>query len=202
MGLSPARIVWPKQTHGNTVGIIDETDCGSTIPGVDALVFARRRMHTGIKPILCVHTADCVPLLFADPDVQIFAAAHAGWRGTLSTIATRTVMEMIRNGAAGDRIVVSIGPHIGPCCYDIPDDRAALFNRQNGLSRALAQRNGTWYLDLASAIRSELITAGIAPHHIDISFLCTSCTRGEFYSFRRDGSASYGEMMGFITWKK
>ena len=78
--------------------------------GVDAFVTDRPEV------CLVIRTADCVPVLFADPEAHVIGAAHAGWRGTLGGIAAKTVCEMEKLGASRTRIRAVIGAAIGSCC--------------------------------------------------------------------------------------
>jgi len=78
-------------------------------------------MVTDVKNIcITILVADCVPLLFFDPQRKIIGVAHAGWRGTLRSIAANTVNTMVRTfSSLPEDIVVGIGPSIGPCCYKV-----------------------------------------------------------------------------------
>jgi len=198
-GLPSARLVWQKQVHGIAVGLVDEMSCGDTIPDTDALVFADGRVGSGVSPILSVHTADCVPMLFVDPAARILAVAHAGWRGTIFSLASHSVRAMVKHGARRDRIIVTIGPHIGACCYNVPHERARRFLVNDRYTRAISMRQGQWYLDLASVNTAQMVDAGISADHIDGSNYCTSCRVDEFFSYRKDTGETYGEIMGFIA---
>lgn len=199
IGFSVSRLVWLRQVHGVSVVLVDESDCGTVIPRADALVFVHAQGHREKIPILSVHTADCIPLLFVDPTARILAVAHAGWRGTLSAIAAVCVREMVQRGARSDRILVSMGPHIGACCYHVPESRCRrFFPNLRGVRHELEQRHGLWYLDLASVNVHQLIESGVHSQHIDLVTICTSCQVEEFFSYRKDGD-SFGEMMGFLS---
>lgn len=63
--------------------------------------------------------ADCAPVLFADPEARVVAAAHAGWRGALGGIVQATVDAMTRLGAQPGRIAAAVGPCIGPGSYEV-----------------------------------------------------------------------------------
>lgn len=198
-GFSVSRLVWLRQVHGVTVVLVDESDCGTAIPRADALVFVHTQGRREKIPILSVHTADCIPLLFVDPTARILAVAHAGWRGTLSAIATVCVREMVRRGARSDRILVSMGPHIGACCYHVPESRCRMFlPNLREVSHHIVQRNGLWYLDLASVNVHQLIESGVMRQNIDLIAICTSCQAEEFFSYRKDRE-TFGEMMGFLS---
>jgi copper oxidase (laccase) domain-containing protein len=105
----------------------------------------------------------------------------------------------VKRGASRDRIIVSIGPHIGACCYSVPPERARRFLEGHRYARAVTMRQEQWYLDLASVNTVQMIDAGIPADHIDGSDYCTSCRVDEFFSYRKDTGESYGEIMGFIA---
>lgn len=134
-----------------------------------------------------VLVADCVPILMVDPKKRIVAAIHAGWRGTLGNIAASAVKII------GKDIFVSIGPHIGPCCYTVPKDRADSFN-----DTCTYFDGANWHLDLGCANRLQLTEAGVPAAHIDTPVVCTSCQSDIFYSYRKDTKEAFGEMLGFV----
>jgi YfiH family protein len=136
---------------------------------------------------VAVKTADCIPILLADPRHRAVAAVHAGWRGTVAEIARRTVEEMaIRFGSLPADLVAAIGPGIGKCCYEVGPEVAAHFGA-----------TGRAHVDLAAANARQLEAAGVAPSHIDVAGLCTRCDATLFYSFRRDAEAA-GRMFSYI----
>jgi purine-nucleoside/S-methyl-5'-thioadenosine phosphorylase / adenosine deaminase len=137
--------------------------------------------------VVAVKTADCIPILLADPGRRAVAAVHAGWRGTAAGIAGRAVDAMRdRFGTAADDIEAAIGPGIGECCYEVGPEVAARFGGQ-----------GRAHLDLPGINRRQLVEAGVTPQHIYASNLCTMCRPGEFHSFRRDKDAA-GRLYSFI----
>lgn len=197
--LTPARVVSPEQVHGNLVHVVDYREAGKQIPQVDALVFLSNFPgEHDTCTVLAVRTADCVPLLFVDPVARILAVAHAGWRGTLRSIATKVVEKMQQLGAKPAQIRVSIGPHIAACCYNVTLGRARRFEQRFARDKIVGRRAGTYYLDLGAANVRQLRVAGIRAEHIDAHPVCTSCHNADFFSLRRDGQAGFGETMGVI----
>ena len=77
-GIEARDIIMPGQTHSVRCVVIGPDGNDSGLPdlnGVDALV--TRRRHT----VIGINTADCLPLVMADPVARVIAVAHAGWRG-------------------------------------------------------------------------------------------------------------------------
>ena len=99
------------QVHSSDV--VTVTEPWTTRPKADAMV----TRVSGLA--LCILTADCVPILFADPEAGIIGAAHAGWKGALSGIAESTVAAMQELGAEPARICAAIGPAIQQNSYEV-----------------------------------------------------------------------------------
>lgn len=187
----PLPLLHAAQVHGNAVGFADSETSG-VVPAVDGLVTATDNI------LLEVHVADCVPMLFFDPVARIVAAVHAGWKGTIAHIAKNAVARMSESGATPKNILVSIGPHIGGCCYTVPEERARQFLSVFTDSPVAVMENGAWHLDIGQANRADLLDAGVAAEHIDTPVVCTSCQVDTFYSFRRDSRETFGEITGVI----
>lgn len=135
---------------------------------------------------LAVRTADCLPLLLADPATGITAAVHAGWRGTVAGAAAEAVARMAAHGSRPEVILASLGPCIGPCCFVIDEttaDRlAACTPGAEEEIRYVPQRSA----DIAAINRRQLLHAGLQAGHIEMSNRCTSCEAQLFFSHRRD----------------
>ena len=128
-----------------------------------------------------IRTADCVPLLIADPVRRVVAAVHAGWRGTEAAIAAETVRAMGAEwGCAAADLLVAIGPSIGACCFEVGDEVAARFPGH------ITRWDPRAHVDLVSANREQVLGAGVAPERIEALGLCTACDAERFHSFRRD----------------
>jgi YfiH family protein len=135
-----------------------------------------------------VRTADCFPILLADPSRRAVAAIHAGWRGTASGIVGETLRSMREHfGTSPQDVFAAIGPGIGACCYHVGEEVARRF----GLDRA-------GKIDLAAANAAQLIAAGVPRAQIDVMAECTFCHPDRFHSFRRDGEQA-GRMISYIS---
>lgn len=181
----------PEQVHGNKVIAVSKRQ--NQIQGSDGLVSADEAMVLGVLG------ADCVPLLFVDPKKRISGVAHAGWRGTIANITLNVIEEMKALGSSPEDIIVSVGPHIGSCCYVVPKERALKFQHMFG-DEVVHEEKNHWQLDLGKANFFALTKSGITPDHIDNSPVCTSCDRN-YFSYRRDSKKTFGEMLGVVIWK-
>lgn len=199
-GLQASDVCRTYQAHTALVKTVGEPERGVGISkpkfpfGVDGQV-------TGTPDLLLsVRSADCVPILFADPERRLCGAVHAGWKGTAAGIARNAVEELCRNGSDPGSIYAAIGPCIGPCCYEVGKD---VFDAFYGLDTALSacfvpQKEGKYMLDLTEANRRILISAGVPDEHISAACRCTRCDEERFFSHRRTGPVR-GTMSAFIT---
>jgi hypothetical protein len=148
--------------------------------------------------VLGAFAADCIPILFADPDAAVCGAAHAGWRGTLGQVAVNVLSRMRERGAHAGSIRVALGPSIGPCCFEVGPEVVAEFRaRFPGVSDVIVAGPRKDHIDLRRAMRAQLESAGVQPEHIDDDPPCTQCAPERFFSYRRDGFEG-GVHMGFI----
>jgi len=182
-----AGIARAKQVHGRDVVRLDAPM--EPWPVADALWTDR----TGV--LLAVAAADCVPVLVADPEGPI-GAAHAGWQGTTLRVAEALVEAMVAGGAARGRLVASLGPAIGPCCYAIDMERAAIVNERIG-EGSLRKVNDRIVMDLWAANTAQLRAVGVT--RIEMSGLCTLSGGADLWSYRGRGpDGVYGTQLGFI----
>jgi len=185
--LAFAGIARAKQVHGRDVVRLDAPV--EPWPVADALWTDR----TGV--LLAVAAADCVPVLVADPEGPI-GAAHAGWQGTTLRVAEALVEAMVAGGAARGRLVASLGPAIGPCCYAIDMERAAIVNERIG-EGSLRKVNDRIVMDLWAANTAQLRAVGVT--RIEMSGVCTLSGGADLWSYRGRGpDGVYGTQLGFI----
>jgi polyphenol oxidase len=174
--------------------------------------------------LLAVQTADCVPILLVDSKKWVIGAVHAGWRGTLARIVTKTIGAMRMHFGSDPRdLLAAIGPCIGPCCYEVGTEVATQFLSQfedaSGYFDEL--RTGDepnplqWLnmcppghqpplrsviLDLRKANQSQLVGAGLDSRNIHAIDLCTACRPDLLFSYRKQGPQT-GRLMSAIALK-
>lgn len=198
-GLAASDVCRTYQAHTALVLTVGEEERGVGITkpkfsfGVDGLVTSTPDL------LLSVRSADCVPILFADPEKGLCGAVHAGWKGTASGIARNAVEELCRNGSRPESVYVAIGPCIGPCCYEVGKDVYDAFCQLDAaLSACFTPKNeGKYMLDLTEANRRILLAAGVKDEHISGFCRCTRCDPERFFSHRRMGPVR-GTMSAFI----
>ena len=189
-GYDPAQLVATRHVHGTRVWRVGEPLAEGA--EFDGLVSDR------VGPVLGAFAADCVPLVFAEPEARVCGAAHAGWRGTVGGIATNVITRMVELGARADRVRVALGPSIGPCCFEVGPEVVAEFRAALGdLPGLVVPGPHKDHIDLRVATRWFLERAGVRPENIDDRPPCTRCEGDRFFSYRRDGREG-GVHMGFI----
>jgi YfiH family protein len=149
------------------------------------------------ETVLSIQTADCVPILIADPRTGAVAAAHAGWRGLAARVPDTTVQALARTfGSHSADLIVAIGPSISGPRYEVGADVRARFE-ENGFPAAQldcwferSPRPGHWFFDGWASARGQLEAAGVAPEQIHLSGLCTASLPDLLCSYRRDGKGA------------
>ncbi|MCJ8334903.1 MAG: peptidoglycan editing factor PgeF [Epibacterium sp.] len=184
------------QVHSAEVAVIEAPQAeGEEAPRADALVTTTPGL------VLSVLTADCQPVLFADPEAGVVAAAHAGWRGTLDGVLDATVDTMERLGAKRDKIRAVIGPTISQPAYEVgPEFHADFTQKDPDFARFfIAGDGGRFFFDLPGLGLARLQSLGVKAaewtHH------CTYSDPKLFYSYRRTTharEADYGRLIACI----
>src|SRR5215469_10022066 len=197
LGVEPRRLLTAYQSHSPNVVVAEAPWTTENRPQADAIVTRMRALAIGVT------TADCGPVLFADPRSGVIGAAHAGWRGALTGVLEATVAAMERLGAARGQIRAAIGPMIRQESYEVGPDLVARFRAEDpAASRffAPAKRDGHAMFDLAGYIAARLKRAGIA--EVEDVGLCTYADPEQFFSYRRTthrGEADYGRHVNAIA---
>ncbi|MBD3185078.1 peptidoglycan editing factor PgeF [Candidatus Poribacteria bacterium] len=195
IGFDLDSLVIAQQVHGDKVSVVDNSKAGcgafthkNAIPGADAMITRSKKLTLGIL------TADCVPIMIADPVEDTFGIAHAGWRGTLHSIGAKTVIKMQNEFAIKPKnCIVILGPAIRPCCYSVGEDLVKHFIQEFGSEVCVSGNN----LDLHKALEIQLVKAGIQKENIFIESLCTSCNTDLLYSHRAENGHT-GRIMSII----
>ncbi len=188
--------VTASQTHSDHVHIVTKKesrgwrDMEDAVADCDALVTDQKGV------MLCILTADCVPILLCDPVKKVVAAVHAGWRGTEAKIVAKTVGKMKEAfGCNPSDIVAGIGPAIGACCYEVGEDVAKHFRDRPDVLEE--KEGGKYMLNLPLENRLQLMGAGVPQAQIDQSGICTACESDSYFSYRKEQGCS-GRFMSLI----
>ena len=157
-------------------------------PKADAIVTRTPGLVIGIL------TADCAPVLFADPVARVIGAAHAGWRGAVGGVLEATVAAMENLGAERQRIVAGIGPAINQVSYEVgPEFEEALLKSCASNEMFLARNNphGRAHFDLPAFVGMRLKASGVG--QVEHQSVCTYANESLFFSYRRSQHRSEGD---------
>lgn len=184
LGFTPDDVVNAKQIHSDIVARVAAADRGKlTVKDASPVCDALITDEPGIA--LYVSTADCTPILLHDPVTGAVGAAHAGWRGTASAIAAKTVEAMVAHfGTDPKNIRAAIGPNAGVCHFetdaDVPEAMIKAFG--DAVLPFIHPKGNKYYVNLKEINALILRRAGVAD--ITVSDQCTMCRPDLFWSHR------------------
>lgn len=196
MGVAPAHLIGVHQIHSPDAVVATGPWPGETRPRADAIVTRTEGIAIGVT------TADCGPILFADPAARVIGAAHAGWKGALTGVLESTIDAMEKLGADRSGMVAAIGPLIRQQSYEVGGEFVERFldaDAEHGAFFIPSERSGHSMFDLAGFIRMRLENAGVLM--IDDIGVDTYADE-RFYSYRRSvhrNEPDYGRLVHAIA---
>ncbi len=177
--VKPERLLTCYQVHSPNVVEAHEPWTHEARPHADAIVTRERKLAIGVS------TADCGPVLFADPQARVIGAAHAGWRGAIGGVLEATVAAMEKLGAARSRIVAAAGPMISQPNYEVGAELVEKFvaaDKDNARFFSPG-KPGHAMFDLPGFVTARLKRLGLA--NVENLGVCTYGNPDRFYSYRR-----------------
>lgn len=204
----PEESIYNHQRHSPNV-VLDSEALPVKSQQADGLI------GTGTRPV-AVYTADCLPILIADTRHKQVAAVHAGLNGALGGVLINTLRRLCERGATPDSLMMAIGPAIGPCCYELGDERIAAIQQENphdlaGLiafspkppanphavrAQAEGTTGGVWF-DLPLLAKRMALREGVPEAQIELSEICTYCMAEAQASYRRNSHFDHGYQQRF-----
>jgi len=173
--LDPDDVVWMHQVHGRDVALVDRP-FGEDAPPLDGIVTTRPSLA------LAVLTADCTPVLLADPVARVVGAAHAGRPGLVAGVVPSLVEAMAARGAVPERILAGTGPAVCGRCYEVPEEMRE--EVASAVPEAYATTSwGTPSVDMAAGVRAQLAALGVTT--LEQSTVCT-LESADHFSYRRE----------------
>jgi YfiH family protein len=193
--LPGASLATVHQMHSPTVVYVERPWEQDLRPHADAMVTDRPGVLLGVL------TADCAPVLFADEEAGVAAAAHSGWRGAIGGVNEATIEAMEQLGARRERIAAAIGPSVEQASYEVDEAFRERFIEQDQSNGRffIAGPAGKPHFDLTGYILQRLNDAGIAK--AEALRLDTYSDPDRFYSYRRSthrNEPSYGRQISLI----
>lgn len=192
-GIDNSKVVSAALANAFEVKIVELKDAGKMIPLVDALVTNQ------IGLVLAITVADCAPVYIYDPIQKVIALVHAGWRGVLGNIVTKTILLMKTNFfSKPENLQVFVGPHICTDHFEVQGDVAKMFA---DYEKYIIQQKGKIFIDLASIISSQLLNIGVLSNQVSFSKDCTYCEEKKYFSWRRDKPEKVEAMVVYLMMK-
>lgn len=175
LGFEKEDAVFSHQVHGSEVLLVNKA---GNYSGFDAQI-------TNIVGIcLAVSIADCTPILIFDSKNKAIAAIHAGWKGTVGEIVSKTLSEMNVNfGTKGESCFAFIGANISQPNFEVGEDVADNFDQK---FKYFDSTKNKYFVDLKAANKAQLIDFGIPENQIEVSEMCTVANNDLFFSHRKE----------------
>ena len=195
LGVDPESLTTADQVHETSVVVVDGSQKGKgAVNHSDAIARTDAMITTSRDTPLMVSIADCVAVSLYDPEKGVIGIAHAGWRGTLSRIAEKTVKKMASTfGSNPSDIAAGISPSIGRCHLEVDEEIhhtfAGEFGKQGGPFLG-EDMDGTCYVDLWGLNRLQLVECGLDSANVDVAAMCTVCDSHLFFSHRHDSGTT------------
>ena len=172
LGIDDKKIFECQQVHGTRIVVLDSKNIKKfekerVVPNCDGLI-------TNLPDVfLLIKTADCLPILVFDPEKQVVAAVHAGWRGVIGKIFWLAVLKMQRFfGSKTENLRVAIGPSVRGCCFVHPSlIQSKLPEWQSFIKEVGGQKS----VDLLSFVKDQLEQTGVKKENIEAVEECTVC---------------------------
>lgn len=187
LGMNLNRVGYVDQIHSDKVLKLDADSSGQgrSLGEGDGIITNEKNI-----PIM-IMVADCLPVMFYDPAHQAIGLAHAGWRGTVSHVAAKTLLAMGEAyGTKPEDVKAALGPCIGACCYEVGEDVKEEFTKVFPWGGEVLERSGKehWKLDISGANARQLLEIGVREENLVRSSLCTIQNIDLFYSHRAEAS--------------
>ena len=197
LGVAPGFLLSAWQIHSPDAVLVSAPWEGEDRPRADALVTKSPGIGLGVL------TADCGPVLFADPKAKVIGAAHAGWKGALTGVTARTLEVMEEQGANRADITAVIGPMISGSAYEVGPEFPGRFidaDPENARFFTASPRAGHYMFDLPGYLADRLRAEGVGTV-VDMA-LCTFGDEQRFFSYRRAthrNEKDYGRLISAIA---
>jgi YfiH family protein len=184
----PSEPLWIRQIHSSAI-----STPVSRSHGLDSVIEADGIVTKTPQEVLCILTADCLPVLFTAIDGSVIGASHAGWRGLSEGVLENTVKEMLllSNHLVAADLIAWLGPAIGPDAFEVGEDVYQAFTNSITPIESLdfvpiTAKPGKYMANLYSLARSRLRAAGLS--QIEGGQMCTYHDKEQFFSYRRNGA--------------
>jgi YfiH family protein len=184
IGAEGLPLLTSRQTHSTERCFIESAkQFAQATPDCDAMTTRAKNL------LLAIQTADCLPILIADPKSGVMAAIHAGWRGTAGRITERTVADLMRQGVNPQSCLAALGPTACAACYEVGEEVIGRYKKEFGYWKNLLvnfKEGGKAHLDIRAANVQQLAFCGFDEEQIFVAPYCTMHQNEMFFSYRKE----------------
>ncbi|TDE18614.1 peptidoglycan editing factor PgeF [Dyadobacter psychrotolerans] len=186
LGINVADTAKSHQIHGAEILHVEQP---GRYEGYDALITSK----AGIQ--LAVTIADCTPILIYDPIKKAVAAIHAGWRGTVQNIVSKTIEDMkVKFGTEPGDCFGYVGTCIDECSFEVGEEVALHFE---SVHKRWDEKKHKYFVDLKKANKDQLLSCGLNPEHVEVSDFSTVLNNEDYFSYRLENGKT-GRMLATI----
>ena len=192
LNIECSRMIMANQHHTDKVRVVGVEDAGYGITRSHDEDYSDAMITAQVGLMLCIHTADCVPVVLLDPVKKVVGIVHSGWVGSSKRIVGKTVRKMVDvYKSRPEDIICAVGPYNHSCCYEVGEDVLECFRESFSdieCEMLFKEKNdkGKYMLDLGSAVSFSLHHEGVKTENIYDVGCCTYHTT-TFSSWRRTG---------------
>jgi len=192
--LSLNALVLDRQVHGTAGRIIESASSPTMIFETEGDWLMTSTPGVGIGVLV----ADCLPIVFYEPQSKLVAVAHAGWKGSVQSIAPVVLKKFAERTSNKPKIF--FGPSGRSCCYEVKDDFVKQVENVAHAKECIIQRNNKLFFDNTRFNTLQLQDMGVNPDQIDTTHnLCTICNH-QFHSYRRATDKTMYNTQGTVVW--
>lgn len=187
------RAIFLRQVHGSSGLVVTHDNVSALAPfAVDGDFLITNEPLVGLG----VLAGDCLPIIFYDNHKKIVAIAHAGWKGSVQGIATKTIQCMQETfGTNLENLRIFFGPSAKVCCYQVSDDFVQHLEEYPFAEQVIQKHSDArYYFDLPGFNRLQLESIGVKKEAFCFDYnICTICDE-KFWSARRQGEQAGRQM--------
>lgn len=196
--------VFAQQTHSDHIYEVTSLDKGKGAFDYESAIADTDALYTKEKGIcIGVNTADCVPVLIADPVKGIVAAVHAGWQGTVKEITKKTIQLLKeKEGVNPETLKVYIGSSISQSCFEVGlevIEKVKNMSIDTTNTYYINENTQKGFVDNKELNRRQCLSVGVLPTHITVDKNCTFSNTENFFSYRKERDT--GRHLSFIMMK-
>ena len=174
--------------HGDNIKIVHQNHLPRFVPKCDGLISMDENVF------LSITAADCYPVLFYDPVARIISLIHVGWRGAVSGIISKTIGYNLIKGCDQANLRAEVGPGICQNHFEFNRTDLCKLGTHNDAKYYYCGPGGKAFIDIKKIIFSEIARHGVLERNIKFSPECTYCLPEKYFSYRRDGKNSKGQV--------